>query len=140
MYKRQLKYHKCKLCEKSFSLAQTLKQHIDNRHNEAFENFLKTENVPKIDFTENLEDNKSVCEKEYHCNLCENLKAFTTSQDLIIHHYIVHEGQKCLTCGLVFATTKLLNDHNHELHGYVDNKCYFCDYEYSTEEILEKHR
>ena len=95
-----------------------------------------------------LEDNdKLVCKKEYHyCDLCENnqtqnqKETFSTSQDLIIHHYIFHEGQKCLTCGLVFATTKLLNDHNYDVHGYVDFKCYFCNYEYSTEEILEKHR
>ena len=160
-------HHICKFCGKSFSkehdliihkCLQTLNPKIPSSKNNSNSKPETLPNIKKIINTEkeNLSDssssaiektkmdnfeNKSMHE-DYQCNLCEakNQKIFTSPQDLMRHHYIFHEGHKCITCGLVFATTKLLNDHNHKLHGYLDNKCYFCFYDYESEEILERHR
>ena len=140
---------KCDSCNKKYSSAQKLKQHIhtvhvSNKKVKKDDVFCVCDLCGKSMYSRSLKKHIQFVheqQRNFKCDSCE--KSFAQSGGLKKHIKTTHEGHKdfiCDSCGKSFTLPQSLKKHIHIVHeGRKDHCCESCGKAFSIKDLLKMH-
>lgn len=129
-----IKKYKCPVCHIAFVKEETVEIHCKRNH-------------PGVNVSRHIQNLAAdlngeismVIQRQQKCPACDGV--FATKADLVAHLRDVHNSQtpfKCTLCGMLFARTKTLAEHQ-QMHFSNDLQCAYCGKKFKLKISLKKH-